>query len=253
MAFELVFHYTGKNDTGTEKTFKKIVGTPDEDVSLEKVVAVIARQLARRDIFVKDVTVYEYTKKKVRFKEVKNGLVLKDRKFLFDEMADGFSAGSEAAQECPVPAIHPHERVRSATPQVQAPAQVRPSGRVLRMEIYDPPRPGARPPQGQFTPGQKYPILSEQSSGGLVQTIKYVVRDDRGIEVTAPAEFFTAAGVGLGIFEDDPMERQIKKSLSHTGQFLEDRPTPVSDAYSDVLPDSLMRVPDLSALRAKGL
>lgn len=88
MGYEVVYYYKEKLDgefSEEVKNFKKRVGDPYEDLPLEKLAAVISSQLARRDIYVKDVEIYEITKKKIKFKETKNGIILKNRKYLFDE------------------------------------------------------------------------------------------------------------------------------------------------------------------------
>lgn len=282
MAYELVFTYTGKNNADQEKSYKKIVGTPDEEVPLEKVVSVIARQLARRDIFVRDVTVYEYTKKKVKFREVKNGLVLKDRKFLFDEMADGFAGSSaDPGDYLPAPAapVHPHEALLRRPQAIarQAPTPGLPDGpppgtplHPLRMEIFDPsPVQLSRlPRQYKFTPGRRYPIYREFSTGLTKETrmTQYVVKDDLGLEVTLTADHFTAAGGGLSNgFAEDPLEQAYKARLSHSGQFLEDQGQVVGKASMPAMipagipvddgsvPAELMRMPDVSAIRKQGV
>jgi hypothetical protein len=88
MGYEVIYYYKEKLDgefSGEVKNFKKRVGDPYEDFPLEKLAAVISSQLARRDIYVKDVEIYEITKKKIKFKETKNGIILKNRKYSFDE------------------------------------------------------------------------------------------------------------------------------------------------------------------------
>jgi hypothetical protein len=88
MGYEVIYSYQEKTDSefsGETKTFKKRVGDPYEDFPLDKLSGIICCQLARRDIYVKDVEIYEITKKKINFKETKNGIILKNKKSLFTE------------------------------------------------------------------------------------------------------------------------------------------------------------------------
>jgi hypothetical protein len=88
MGYEVTYYYKEKiNGEFSEETknFKKRIGDPYEDFPLEKLASIISSQLARRDIYVKDVEIYEITKKKINFKETKNGIVLKNKKYSFDE------------------------------------------------------------------------------------------------------------------------------------------------------------------------
>jgi hypothetical protein len=242
MAYEIQFTYTAKGD-GPDKTFKKVVGTPDEDTPLEAVVRVITRQLARRDILVKGVAVYEFTKKKVRFKEIKNGVLLKDRKFLFDEEEDGGWATAPAGDEPPV--RHPHELV-------SIPRPVAPTRTPMRMVVYDPdPIQKAKVPASyQLVPGRKYPVLREETIGSKLSPMTmYVVKDDRGVEVNLSADYFTAPGAGLlGGFDTDPVDGPAP-TLLFAGKYQEDRAIPVGEAAGR--PADLMAVPDLSKLRGK--
>lgn len=88
MGYEIIYSYQDKTEKGFSeeiKTFKKRVGDPYEEFPLDKLSGVICCQLARRDIYVKDVEIYEITKKKINFKETKNGIILKNKKYLFNE------------------------------------------------------------------------------------------------------------------------------------------------------------------------
>lgn len=97
MGFEVNYIFCDKDENGDYdknnlKSFKKKVGDPFEEVSLEKLASSIMAQLARRDIFISDVEVFELSKKKVSFKETKLGLVLKNKKFLFDSLESPLSS-----------------------------------------------------------------------------------------------------------------------------------------------------------------
>jgi hypothetical protein len=91
MGYEVIFYYKSKDkETGTYKeeesnNFKKRVGDPYEDTPIEKLASVIMKQLARRDVWVEDVEIYEITKKKISFKETKNGIIIKNKKIILDD------------------------------------------------------------------------------------------------------------------------------------------------------------------------
>src|SRR4051812_37931488 len=94
MGFEVIFKFYDKKadgtyDTGNLQSFTKHVGAKVDDVPLEKLASVIMRQLARRDIWVldKDLEVYEFTKRRISFKETKGGVIIKNKKFLLDDGA----------------------------------------------------------------------------------------------------------------------------------------------------------------------
>jgi len=94
MGYEVCYKYHEKVDGEYKKddlkSFKRKIGDPFDDTPLEKVSAAIIAQFARRDIWIVDVEVFELTKKKVAFKETKGGIVLKNKKFLFDSIQGSF-------------------------------------------------------------------------------------------------------------------------------------------------------------------
>jgi hypothetical protein len=94
MGYEICYKYYEKIDGEYKKddlkVFKRKIGDPFEDTPLEKVSTSIIAQFARRDIWIADVEVFELTKKKIAFKETKGGIVLKNKKFLFDSIQGTF-------------------------------------------------------------------------------------------------------------------------------------------------------------------
>lgn len=63
------------------------MGTPTEEVPLEQAAGKIMAQLARRNILITDVEIYEFTKKKLSYKEADDGILIKNKKFRFDDGA----------------------------------------------------------------------------------------------------------------------------------------------------------------------
>lgn len=95
------------------KTFTKNVGRRNAEISLEQVAAVIMGQLARRDIYITNVEVYEYAKREVSFKETKNGVVIKGRKFSFDQLHGALKAEDDCSEASTAPEL------RSSMPELR--------------------------------------------------------------------------------------------------------------------------------------
>lgn len=92
--YEITFHYYEEirrgeynRDESKSRTIK--VGTPEEDTPLETAASKIISQMARRNILVHDVEIYEFTKKKLSFKETPDGISIKNKKFKFDDGPTG--------------------------------------------------------------------------------------------------------------------------------------------------------------------
>ena len=89
MGYEIICYYKKRKKSDEESpsdealSFKKRIGDPYEETPIEKLAAAIMMQLARRDIWVDDVEIYEISKKKISFKETKSGIVIKNKKFIF--------------------------------------------------------------------------------------------------------------------------------------------------------------------------
>ena len=187
MGYELIFYYQeeiekGKYDEET-KTRKVKVGSPQEDVPLESAAAKVFAQLARRNILVTDVEIYEFTRKKLSYREVDDGFLIKNRKFRFD---DGPTAVvSEEASEDAAPrdqlaallAANPEllsqltqQQGGGASPPKKVNVTAPPSrslnlGKPIREEKFDPPpflRDEIKRRALPFTIGQKYPIYDEK-------------------------------------------------------------------------------------------
>jgi hypothetical protein len=95
MGFEVKYIYHPRKEEGgynTDLKESKVVkvGKPFDNTDIESVAAAIMGQLARRDVWVVDVEICEYTKSDVSFKECKDGkgIMLKNRKFSFNEAAN---------------------------------------------------------------------------------------------------------------------------------------------------------------------
>lgn len=100
MGYEITFVYHEKNEDGkpdmeNSSTFTKSVGKRNEEVPLEKVGAIILGQMARRDVYISNVHIFEYVKREVSFKETKAGIVIKNKKFNFDQLSGELKTENE--------------------------------------------------------------------------------------------------------------------------------------------------------------
>lgn len=187
MGFEVNFSYYDKNkdgkgfDTSQLHTFKKVIGKT-EDVPLDKLAKTVMMQLARRDILVEDVEVYEYTRKKISFKETKGGVIIKNQKFLLDqdeivmveEPEEVRPQQIQIVQQEPTQVLQkPSASLLGSKLQMPSPSQ-----KALRMEVFDPDDPGVAAELAKknikVTPKKKYAIFEEKLS-----TISVVVSGSR--------------------------------------------------------------------------
>lgn len=225
MGFEVAYHYFEKKQEGNgydvdnPQQFTKHLGKM-EDVPVEKLASTIMMQLARRDIMVFDVEIYEYTKRKVSFKETKGGVLIKNKKFMLDGTVEVVE--EEVTEE---PAV--------IQPQVQV--QEKPPNRAIRWEVYDP-DPMSVPilkKQFQLTPKRKYPIMDEKTviqrvavpGGGTTDmpAYEYGTIDDQGRQVRVPSIHFTPEQRGLIGMEHVPVYDEGPQ-LMHMGGRRNDMP-----------------------------
>lgn len=227
MGYEIIYHYKESLSPGEyseeikQKTVK--VGNAQEDIPLEGAAAKVMAQLARRNILIVEVEIYEFTKKKLSYKETDDGILIKNKKFRFD---DGpVCVGTSSAEEDDLAEMleNPEMKTKllallngtqtaSAPTHVGAPRQQAPSlngRRPKRMEVFDPDERNLAVAQSRgyrFKVGKAYPVLEEITRGmPPVSTTDYVTINDLGREVTVPAEFFMMQTAGLrydGLVDD---------------------------------------------------
>lgn len=229
MGFECVysFHEKIEGDYNKEetKTFKKKVGDPFEDVSLEKLAGAIMAQLARRDVWIVDVEVFELSKKPISFKESKGGIVLKNKKFNFD--GGGEDASTVIVQDmvqaapvvsAPAPAWQQnHVNIQGAAANPSSGVnQNQPNQSVPKIPIdwmvFSPELPQMteiKTKNLRFTPDKKYAIFEKRPSpGGEI----FVVSDDTGREQLISDKYFVPARINLIMdrelgFSESPAQR----------------------------------------------
>lgn len=224
MGYEIVFTYHEKKENGgydleNQKTFKREVGKPEDDTSLDDVARFILKQLARRDKFIVGVEPYEFIKKKISFKETNGGIILNRKKFILDQ---GEISSQDLVDQTPAEQV----------PQVATPQQSRPTNTAqtkanvplhsMREEMFDPQYPGmAKETQRRgfkFTIGKKYPIYEERPApGGTMAGINYKTRDDDGnIQVLNSLHFRPIVKLANGFDESDVARKRPEEE--HTSQ-----------------------------------
>lgn len=221
MGFEITYFYKEAGEMPgsygedvLSKTTK--IGKFEEDVSLDFLAGKIISQLARRNILIVDIEIFEYTKKKISYKETPSGIFIKNKKFSFDSGAlikqEEDNTDDELNEilqnEKLLEKIKKHLNVQSnnknQTPKSSSDLNCSVgSKRAIRQEVYDPEittKFKIEQKGYKFTVGKKYSIFSEKSLGG---NIIYQTKDDTGREVEVTAECFIVPPVGLS-FDEEP-------------------------------------------------
>jgi len=133
MGYEVVYHYheeIEKGEYNKEETRQDSVkvGDPFDDVSLDILAGKVMALLARRSILVVDVEIYQLAKKKLSFKEAKDGIVIKNKKFKFDDGSSITGEQIEKGEEDPEALLarlleaNP-ELLKKISPAAQVPVQ----------------------------------------------------------------------------------------------------------------------------------
>jgi hypothetical protein len=183
------------------KTLKKKVGDPFEEIHLEKLASTIMGQLARRDIFVVGVEVFELAKKKISFRETDNGVVIKNKKFSFDKTTGDFSV-----QDIPDPSqVENHVQIQQTNQKFVYPHEQMainkqsgsPSRRAIDTMVFSPELPmihEVKTKGFKLTVDKKYQVFSRKSS--VTGEILSIV-DDQDREIQISDKYFIPANVSL--------------------------------------------------------
>lgn len=209
--FEVEFkYYKQKEDLDYNKdesfVFKNKFGKIDEDYSKEKLAKYILTQLARRDIFIYDVEVYEFTKKKVNFKLGKNGFSIAGSKFSNSDLAEDCNLENDVPAE---PQEIPHvSGPHSPKPPIQQPQQNKfvnlanrindtKTKKIMRRVSFVPPlRMDKTKFPYKFTLNKVYPVYSERYvPNGIGMYITTV--DDNNDVLEVIDEYFVPANAAL--------------------------------------------------------
>jgi hypothetical protein len=224
VGFELIYSYhdrleDGGYDKENTKTMKKKVGKAEDEIPYDKLAGTIMAQLARRDVWVVDVEVYEFTKKKLTFRETKGGLVIGAKKYSLDQCG---GLGVQEVAEAPAPVQQQHVASTTLTPfkpsfhqASNLPAlseEMLQNGNVnvadlallkkkpIRYEVFQPDPAFGLPTRGlDFTVGDKYPIYSERVAGNDNRLgMNYTTVDNQGRKQVLNDKYFVPAGSLIG-------------------------------------------------------
>lgn len=217
MGFEVNYNYYEKIEDSFDynredpKVIRKIYGKAVEEYPIEKLAQAIMQQMARRDIFIFDVEIFEFQKKKISFRQNKGDLVIKNKKFTSkgelladieeeDTCPDGTCHLPPANQYIASPPLH--QPALNIAPPIQQPQQnvniaPRPSAlsdRIIKRVQFLPGR--VTGPIGAFTVEKYYPVyresLAKNGIGMMIETT-----DDKGRRVTVSDEHFVSAAQAL--------------------------------------------------------
>jgi len=207
MGYEVIYSYHEKIDGNYNKdeikTLKKKVGDPFEDIPLEKLAATVMGQLARRDIFAVGVEIFELSKKSISFRETEGGVVIKNKKFTFDQSV-GFSV-----QELSISCTEDQQQSQQTNQVVEQPRQVHPheqlavqkqvnkSKRPIDTVVFSPELPHINEVKSRgfkLTVDKKYPVYAKTNT---VQGDIYTIVDDSNREIKISEKYFIQPMVGL--------------------------------------------------------
>lgn len=209
MGYDIVFRYhekleEGGYDKSVIKELRRKEGEPFEDISLEKLANTIFMQLARRDIFIVDVEIYEYTKTKINFRETKGGIVVKNKKFILDNEVKLVSEEIEtkpAISQLPVPTNGSVANSNLSQPHNNLPMSQRRPIKHVALDGDLPTMIKVKQYNLQLTPGKIYPIFQEIpdprdkrvdkfGNPTLDRKMIYVTIDDQKREITVSSDYF---------------------------------------------------------------
>lgn len=238
MGFEINYNYYDKLENSFDynreepQTFRKIYGKAMEEYPVEKLAQAIMLQMARRDIFIFDVEIFEFQKKKISFRQNKGDLIIKNKKFTSkgqflediqdDECPDG-TCHLPATATCGTPPP-PHAPAVNIAPLLQnqnvniAPRPAALADRIIKRMQFLPGR--VISPIGAFTVEKYYPVYRESlAKNGIGMMIE--VTDDKGRRVTVSDEHFVSAGQSL-LGEDNSEPNFVSDNRLNWGGVVKD-------------------------------
>lgn len=209
------------------------VGSPYEDVSMDVLAGKVMALLARRNVLVSDIEIFEMVKKPVAYKESEDGITIKNRKFRFDDGPTA-SGGEEVAntdnslekiqellKKNPNLLSSIKTQSSAAISQTQAP-QSRPP---IRAEYFTDKNDGyehwwglskAMNPSLSVTVGKKYAIYDEKMGNSC---ILYKIVDDNGMEqIVSDKLFTTVPEVNQVLRYDGIVNEQVPDISSRRGR-----------------------------------
>lgn len=237
--FEVTYFYhakdeNGKYDTSETKTITKKIGQAFEEVSHDSLASVIIGQLARRDIWIVDVKIYEYTKKEITFKESSdgNGIVIKNRKYTLNTISGALAVSEET------PAVQTNMVVQntSTTPKQNLAVS---HNRPIMFVTFDPEIIHVNEIKNfKLTKGKQYAVfkMEEVKAGGMTIQ-KYSINDDLNRLISIDEKYFTVVGKGLlGDKElgfSEPVNSGRPK-LSYSGSYINNQQVQKPAKYANI-------------------
>jgi hypothetical protein len=189
-------------------------------------------QLARRDIMVFDVEIFEFTKKKISFKETKGGVLIKNKKFNLDGSVETVTYDDDIP---PPEYLQPTQFQPMQAQQQPVVVDSKQNNQAIRWEVFDPDPAliGMLTRKYRLSPKRKYPIFEEKTViqnvrdnvyGGMTQIpgYEYVIIDDAGQRIRVPSMHFMPESKGLIGMENARMTEQDYKTaprLMHMDQY----------------------------------
>lgn len=204
MGYEVIFYYHEKSDNDNfnfseTKTITKKIGSSFEELSKKDLAKVILKQLARRDIFVKDVEIYEYVKKKILFKETKNHLVVGKEKISLENLTGEVSKELVDDDEKSPITIRQSPTFND---EVKSSTVIPATNKVLRTEYFSPLLQQTTSELAScgiyLTPGKMYRILREEVTNKedeidgktILNSVYYLIIDDKNEKKTVNSSVF---------------------------------------------------------------
>jgi len=235
MGYEIKYMYHPRKEDGgyntetkEEKTVK--VGKPFDETPLEKCAAAIMVQLARRDVWVVDVKVYELVKSEISFKEAADGrgIILKNKKYNLGSTAEALAEDLVEEEQLPLPAMigpagmQPHEIAalqrqqqqgtdlsnlydgRATVPVKKTPRPPINQNKTIYHVYFEPLQWAneAKKNKLKFTEDRKYSVhavIPKKTATGEIRldAQEIAVTDDDGKVMILDEKYFTVAGRGL--------------------------------------------------------
>ncbi len=207
------------------------VGNHDEDVSLDVLAGKVMALMARRNVLVIDVEIFEFTKKQLTFKETEDGITIKNKKFKFDD-GSSISVSGESVESVVLIEKKEIKQQNISVPSVLVtpaepapPAPVVPKAKqdvALRNEIFDPEIKElvveTKKRGMAFTLGKSYPIFSEKIAPVRDAGMMYTTMDDNGKKHSVTSRLFRIGGF-------DPNETRQDMRVSYSGGGGDNMPT----------------------------
>lgn len=201
------------------------VGSPYEEVPLNALAGKVMALLARRNILVVDVEIFELVKKPLSYKEMEDGIVIKNRKFRFDDgpAVEGEEVKDESSDQEKLLELLKKPEVlavlkannKSAPQTTQAIQPAKPaSEKPIKIMFFSPDdrywldktRKEIPDLNRAFTAGRRYPIFEQQDrpvgrspSGEEAIGIYYRTVDNLGRMQWVNDVLFTAEPAGNGL------------------------------------------------------